>query len=72
MNHKSIPKLKSRLTRLLLLLQLLEKTLTINKLIFLDPDTNVEVGIWRDDVIINFKHNTAGFIVLAFADARRE
>ena len=44
----------------------------MNKLLFLDTDTNVEIGVWREDIIINFKHNVPGFIILAFADAKRE
>ncbi len=47
-------------------------TMQMNKLLFLDSDTNIEVSIWREEIIINFKHNVPGFIVLAFADAKRE
>ena len=46
--------------------------LSINKLLFLDTETNVEIGVWRDDIIVNFKHNVPGFIIMAFADAKRE
>lgn len=44
----------------------------MNKLIFLDKETNVEIGFTHTHVDINFKHNVAGFIILAFGDEKKD
>ena len=63
---------KNRLALIAAVFSLVCVVSPMNKLLFLDTDTNVEIGVWREDIIINFKHNVPGFIIMAFADAKRE
>ena len=37
-------------------------------MIFLDQDTNVEIGFTPTMIDANIKHNIGGFIILAFGD----
>ena len=50
------------------LILLFHSLISINKLLFLDQHTNIEVGIIPRKIDVNFKHNTGGFIVIAFGD----
>lgn len=43
-----------------------------NKLIFLDPDSNVELAITPTHIDANIKHNVAGYIIIAFGKKDRE
>ena len=44
----------------------------MNKLVFLDNNTNVEIGVRGEYIVCNFKHNIKGFIILAFGDTKKE
>lgn len=42
-----------------------------NKLVFFDGQSNAEIGVFRDRIIVNFKHNEPGFLLMAFGDDHR-
>jgi hypothetical protein len=45
---------------------------SVNKLLFLDNDANVEIGYIGHQIDVNFKHNVAGYIILAFGNKSRD
>ena len=55
----------------LIFIYIMTQISTTNKLLFLDNNTNVEIGITATHIDANFKHNTAGYIILAFGKKNR-
>jgi hypothetical protein len=46
-------------------------TAAMNKLVFFDGESNAEIGVFREWIIVNFKHNVPGFLLMAFGDDDR-
>lgn len=44
----------------------------MNKLLFLDNDANVEIGFIGNQIDVNFKHNVAGYIIIAFGNKKKD
>lgn len=54
------------------LLFLVHFSMQMNKLLFLDNESNIEVGMYAQGIDVNFKHNVGGYIAVAFGDDKRE